>query len=93
LGHNSAVPHHDKPGVSKELLHEVNNQFEIIVGAAELLSGKSPDPSIKNYCEQIQSAVFRTSKLLKDHFQGAMAIEPSGDGIPETGSPVVLDQA
>jgi two-component sensor histidine kinase len=87
------VPHHDKPGVPKELLHEVNNQFEIIVGAAEVLSRQFSDPSIKNCCEQSQSAVFRASTLLKAHFQQAISIEPSSDDVSEAGSAVVLDRA
>jgi hypothetical protein len=70
MGDNSAVPYHDKPG-PKELLHEVDNQLEIVIGAAELLSRQSSDPSTKECCSQIQSAVFRTSKLLKTHFKGA----------------------
>jgi nitrogen-specific signal transduction histidine kinase len=85
------VPHHDKPGVPKELLHEVNNQFEIIVGAAECLSRQSSDPSTKHSCEQIQSAVFRTSKLLKTYFQEAVSSQAASHEVSETVSPVVLD--
>lgn len=86
------MAHHDKPGVSKELLHEVNNQLEIVVGAAELLSRQSSDPSTKECCEQIQSAVFRTSKLLKTYFKGVTPIQPAPDAVSGANSPVVADR-
>ena len=92
MGDNSAVPHHDKPG-PKELLHEVDNQLEIVIGAAELLSRQSSDPSTKECCSQIQSAVFRTSKLLKTHFKGATSFQPAPNAVNESGSPAVLDRA
>jgi hypothetical protein len=85
------VPHHDKPGVPKELLHGVNNQFEIIVGAAEVLGRQSSDLSTKNSCEQIQSAVFRASKLLKTHFREAVSSQLASHQVSEAVSPVVLD--
>lgn len=86
------MPDYDKPGVPKELLHEVNNQLEIVVDAAELLSRQSSDPSTKKCCEQIQSAVFKTSKLLKTHFQEAMSIQPAPNAASQADSPVVFDR-
>jgi nitrogen-specific signal transduction histidine kinase len=86
------MPHHDKPRLSKELLHEVNNQLEIIVGAADLLSRQSSDPSTKECCAQIQSAVFRTSKLLKAYFKGATPIQPAPDAVNGANLPVVADR-
>jgi nitrogen-specific signal transduction histidine kinase len=87
------VQHDRQPEVPKELLHEVNNQLEIIVGAAELLSRQSSDPSIKSYCEQIQSAVFRASKLLKTHFQAPKSIQPAPNAASQADSPIVFDRA
>jgi nitrogen-specific signal transduction histidine kinase len=93
VGNNSAVPDYDNPQVPKELLHEVNNQLEIVVGAAELLSRQSSDPSTKECCAQIHSAVFRTAKLLKTHFKGATSFQPAPNAVNESGSPAVLDRA
>jgi nitrogen-specific signal transduction histidine kinase len=90
---NSAVPDYDNPQVPKELLHEVNNQLEIVIGAAELLSRQYSDPSTKECCSQIQSAVFRTSKLLKMHFMEAISIQPAPNVVKESDSPAVLDRA
>jgi nitrogen-specific signal transduction histidine kinase len=90
---NSAVPDYDNSRVPKELLHEINNQLEIVIGAAELLSRQSSDPSTKECCSQIQSAVFRTSKLLKMHFKGATSIQPAPNAVNESGSAAVLDRA
>jgi nitrogen-specific signal transduction histidine kinase len=92
VGDNSAVPHHTKSGLSKELLHEVNNQLEIVMFAAELLSQHCLDPSTKERCEQIQSAVFRTSNLLKTYFKGAIPIQPAPDAVSGANSPVVADR-
>ena len=84
LGHNSAVPPHDKSEGPEELLHDVNNQLEIVVGAAELLSRQYSDPSTKECCAQIQSAVFRTSKLLKTHFKEAVSSQPAPNAVNES---------
>lgn len=86
------MPHHDKPGILKELLHEVNNQFEIIVGSAELLSGQCSDLSVKSYCEQIQSAAFRASKLLKAHFKEALSSQGATYDVSEAVAPVLLSE-
>jgi hypothetical protein len=75
------VPHHDDPGIPKDLLHEVNNQLEIVVGAAKLLSQQSSDTFVRNYCEQIQSAVFTTSNFLKTHFKQPISIQPARDTV------------
>jgi hypothetical protein len=91
LGDNSAVPHHEQPGVPKELLNQVNNQLEMIVRAAEV-SRNSSDLSTKNCCEQIQSAVFRASKLLKAHFQETVSSQPASHEGGEAVSPVLLDR-
>jgi nitrogen-specific signal transduction histidine kinase len=93
LGDNSVVPHHDDPGIPKDLLHEVNDQLEIVVGAAELLSQKSSDPSVTNYCEQIQSAVFRTSKLLKMHFNQPLTVQPGRDAVNQPNLSAIVDRA
>jgi nitrogen-specific signal transduction histidine kinase len=87
------VQHDDQPEVPKDLLHEVNNQLEIIVGAAELLSRQSSDSSMKSYCEQIQSAVFRASKLLKTHFREPISIQPAPNAATQADPPVVFDRA
>jgi nitrogen-specific signal transduction histidine kinase len=86
------VPVYDNFQVPKELLHEVNNQLEIVIGAAELLSRQYSDPSTNECCAQIQSAVFRTSKLLKTHFKGT-SFQPAQNAVNESGSPAVLDRA
>jgi nitrogen-specific signal transduction histidine kinase len=87
------VPYHDDPGIPKDLLHEVNNPLEIVVGAAELLSQKSFDTSVTNYCEQIQSAVFRTSKLLEMHFNQPLTARPGRDAVNEPNLSTVVDRA
>jgi nitrogen-specific signal transduction histidine kinase len=87
------VPHHDDPRLPKDLLHEVNNQLEIVVGAAELVSQKSSDTSVRNYCEQIQSAVLRTSKLLKMHFNQPITVQPGRDAVNKPNLPAVVDRA
>jgi nitrogen-specific signal transduction histidine kinase len=87
------VPQHDEPGVPKELFHEVNNQLEIVVGAAELLSRQSSDTSVRNYCEQIQSAVFRMSKLLKMHFNQPLTVQPGRDAVEKRNLSPVVDRA
>jgi nitrogen-specific signal transduction histidine kinase len=87
------VPHHDDPGIPKDLLHEVNNQLEIVVDAAELLSQQSSDTSVRNYCEQIQSAVFRTSKLLKMHFNQPLTVQPGRDAVNKPNLSAVVDRA
>lgn len=92
LGDNSAVPHHDKSVQSKELLHRVNNQLEIVMCAAELLSRQRSDPSTKECCEQIQSAVLRTSKLLKAYFNGGTPIQPAPDAVSGANLPVIADR-
>jgi nitrogen-specific signal transduction histidine kinase len=89
---NSAVPDYDNSQVPKELLHEVNNQLEIVIGAAELLSRQYSDPSTKECCSQIQSAVFRTSKLLKMHFKGATSIQAAQTAVAEADIPVGVDR-
>jgi nitrogen-specific signal transduction histidine kinase len=86
------VPEHDEPGVPKELFHEVNNQLEIVVGAAELLSRQSSDTVVRNYCEQIQSAVFRTSNLLKTHFKQPLTVQPAGDVVNKPDLSAVVDR-
>jgi hypothetical protein len=55
LGDNFAVLHSGKPEFPKELLHEVNNQLEIVMAAAELLSLQYSEPAAKECCAQIQS--------------------------------------
>lgn len=92
LGDNSVVPRHDDPGIPKDLLPEVNNQLEIVVGAAEFLSQQSSDTSIRNYCEQIQSAVFRTSNLLKTHFKQPITVQPAGDIVKKPDLSAVVDR-
>jgi nitrogen-specific signal transduction histidine kinase len=92
LGDNSGVQDYAKLQVPKELLHEVNNQLEIAVGAAELLSQQYSDPSTKERCAQIQSAVLRTSKLLKTYFNGATSIQPAPTTVSEANIPVGADR-
>jgi nitrogen-specific signal transduction histidine kinase len=87
------VAHHNETGLPKDLLHEVNNQLEIVVGAAELVSQKSSDTSVRNYCEQIQSAVFRMSKLLKMHFNQPLTVQPGRDAVNEPNLSTVVDRA
>ena len=92
MSDNSAVPDYDKPKGPKELLHEVNNQFEIVVSVSELLSLKYSDPSTKECCAQIQSAVFRASKLLKTYFNGATSLQPAPGTVSESNIPIVADR-
>jgi hypothetical protein len=90
---NSVVPDDDKPGLSKELLHEVNNQRGIVVNAAEFLSLQYSDPWTKEYGAQIQAAVFKTFKLLKTHFQEAIRLQPAPNAVHESDMPVAVDRA
>jgi light-regulated signal transduction histidine kinase (bacteriophytochrome) len=85
------VPHHDKP-LSKELLHEVNNQLEIVVSAAELLSRQHSDPEISEFCAQIQTAAFKTSKILKTYFIGVTPFQPAPNAA-KADVPVVVERA
>ena len=93
MSDNSAVPDYDKYKGPKELLHEVNNHLEIVVSASELLSLKYSDPSTKECCAQIQSAVLRTSKLLKMYFNGATSIQPAPSAVAGADTPVVINRA
>jgi hypothetical protein len=93
LGDNSAVPQSYKPRIPKELLHEVNNQLEIVMIAAELLSRQCPHPSTKESFTQIQTAIFRTSKILKTYFKGAIPFQPVPGAVHESDMPVAVDRA
>jgi hypothetical protein len=64
------VPHRGKPEFPMELLHEGNNQLEIVMIAAELLSRQYSDPATKECCAQTQLSIVRTSKIPKAHFKG-----------------------
>jgi hypothetical protein len=65
------VLHSGKPEFPKELLYEVNNQLEIVMAAAEVLSLQYSDSATKECCAQTQSSIVRTSKILKAHFKGS----------------------
>lgn len=73
-----------------ELLLQVNNQRQIVLGAVELIRRQSSDPSTKKFLE---SAVFKTSKLLNTHFQEAISIQPAPNAAIQTDSPVISDGA
>jgi hypothetical protein len=86
------VPHRGKPEFPKELLHEGNNQLEIVMIAAELLSRQYSDPATKECCAQTQSSIVRTSKILKAHFKGATPFQPAPSAAAETDMAVVVDR-
>jgi light-regulated signal transduction histidine kinase (bacteriophytochrome) len=86
------VLHSGKPEFPKELLHEVNNQLEIVMAAAELLSLQYSESATKECCAQTQSSIVRTSKIPKTHFKGATPFQPAPSAAAEADMPVVVDR-
>jgi 2-keto-4-pentenoate hydratase len=86
------VLHRDKPEAPRELLHEINNQVEIVMFAAEVLGRQCSDPSSKECCAQIQTAIFRTSKILKTYFKVAIPLQPAPSAAAEVDMPVAVDR-
>jgi hypothetical protein len=87
------VQDHAKPQGSIELLHEVDNQRQIVLGAVEFIRRQSSDRSTKTFREEIRSAVFKTPKLLKTHFQEAIRLQPVPNAVHESDMPVAVDRA
>lgn len=71
--------HSGKPEFPNELLHEVNNQLEIVMAAAELLSLQYSEPATKACCAQIQS--------------GTTSIQPALGAVSQADTPAVIGRA
>jgi hypothetical protein len=52
----------------EDVLHHINNQLEIVVSAAQLLTRTSDREMTKECCAQIHSAAFTASAVLKRYF-------------------------
>ena len=77
----------------KDLLHTVNNQFEIITSAAQLLNLRSTDPSTKNLCSQICSAALNTSAILTPYFMERISQEDSLARCEDSSNPAAAKRA
>lgn len=60
---------------AEDVLHDVNNQLEIVIGAARIISSQSEDKGSKERCFLIESAVYQISASLNSYFKALIAAE------------------
>lgn len=65
---------------AKDLLHDVNNELEIIIGAAKTMSYQTEDVSSRERCALIESAVYKISARLNSYFKTLIAAEMDQGG-------------
>ena len=78
----------------KDLLHSVNNQLEIIVSAAHLLTGPPDRQVTQDYRNQIIAAAFKVSNVLTNYC-GSNLADDSGrlQRSPKTAGPIIYDKS
>jgi hypothetical protein len=72
----------------KDLLHNVNNQFEVMLSATKLLHLRSPDAHTAELCSHIRLAVSNASSMLNAYMKERIATCPSGSDLAYSTNPV-----
>lgn len=65
---------------AEDVLHDVNNQLEIIIGSAKTMSRQSEDVRSKEGCALIESAAYKISARLNSYFKTLIASEMQQGG-------------
>jgi hypothetical protein len=65
---------------TQDLFHEVNNQLQIIVDAADTLSNQVEDPRSKERCTLIRTAATKISGSLHTYFKEPIASNTQSGG-------------
>lgn len=60
---------------AKNVLHDVNNQLEIIIGAAKTIGSQTEEVNLRERCALIESAVYKISASLNAYFKPLIAAE------------------
>ena len=77
----------------EDLLHEVNNQFEIVTSAAALLNLRNTDPHLKELASTVQTAIFNVSAILNAHFKDVIANQSSAASPAAPALPLPADSS
>lgn len=70
----------------KDVLHEVNNQLEIVIGTTRSISTQSEDERSRECRALIESAVYKMSAQLNSYFKTLIAaeMEQGGNSHPQS---------
>lgn len=60
---------------AEDVLHDVNNQLEIVIGAARTIDRQTEHIRSKECCSLIESAVYKISACLNSYFKALIAAE------------------
>jgi hypothetical protein len=71
----------------KDLLHNVNNRFEVMLSAAELLHLRSPDARTAELCSHIRLAVSNASSMLNGYMKESVATCAPGANLAYSTNP------